>query len=166
MTAMNGVNGWRDPEFAALGKIVVRFAQLDWCAETMLQGFMRPDGVAILMCAGENTSWKLEKLAAIASEVLADQSAKASLKAWIDASRTLVTQRNKLMHSFYLVAPGGIRPHRWKASTRGGRWRGEREPIALADLEEVASLLAEGVAAAEQVMDVLAKSRQWLYPAP
>jgi hypothetical protein len=84
------------------------------------------------------------------------------LLTWIDASRSLVTRRNKLLHSFYMVEPGGVRTHRWKASTRGGKWHGEREQIGLADLQEVAELLAEGVKAAEDVMGVLAQSRQWI----
>jgi hypothetical protein len=153
-------NGWRDPEFAALGKIVVHFAQLEWSAETMLEGFMRPDSVAIVMCVGENITWKLDKLATLANEVLADQAAKETLLAWVKALREMVTRRNKLMHSFYLVAPGGVQPQpqRLKASTRGGKWRGEVQPIALADLEMVAGLLAEGVEAAEEVAGLLAQS--------
>jgi hypothetical protein len=157
---MNG-NGWHDAEFAALGKIVVRFQQLDWCAEHMLKGFITPENVGILMCAGENTSWKLDKLAAVASEAVTVPEARTSLLTWVEASRSLVTRRNRLMHSFYMVEPGGILTHRWKASTRGGRWHGEMEQIGLADLVEVADLLAEGVEAAEHVMSVLAQSRRW-----
>lgn len=138
-------NGWIDSEFAALGKIVVRFQQLDWCAEHMLKGFMTPGSVGILMCAGENTGWKLDKLATIASEVVTVPEAKTSLLSWVKASQCLVTRRNKLMHSFYMVEPGGILTHRWKASTRGGKWRGEMEQIGIAELTEVAGLLAEGV---------------------
>jgi hypothetical protein len=123
-------HGWHYPEFAALGKIVVRFAQLEWCIEHMLKGFMRPEAIAILMCTGENTSWKLDKLAAIATEVVTDPPAKMTLLNWIKAARILVSRRNKLMPRSVLSAsqvvqhalPGRSgRPVRTRQNTWGFR---------------------------------------------
>jgi hypothetical protein len=63
---------------------------------------------------------KLDKLAAIATETVSDSDTKSALLGWVEASRKLVARRNKLMHSYYLVAPGGTAPHWFTSSTRGG----------------------------------------------
>jgi len=52
--------------------------------------------------------------------------------------------------------------HRVKVSTRGGRWRGESEPITLAELAETADLLADGVQAALHVMGDLNPYYEWV----
>lgn len=54
---------------------------------------------------------------------------------------------------------------RLKASTRGGKWRGHAEPLGLADLTEVADLLAEGVEAADEIAERLASCPEWQDPA-
>jgi hypothetical protein len=69
------------------------------------------------------------------------------------------------MHSFYL-APDGDQPlTRMKAQTRGGKWKGESELIRLADLREIAVLLAQGREAADQIVEGLASCPEWQDPA-
>jgi hypothetical protein len=48
-----------------------------------------------------------------------------------------------------------------KASTRGGKWKGQPELIGLADLSEV----AEGMEAADQLVEHLASCPGWQDPA-
>lgn len=158
-------DGWRDAELAALGAIVVNFADLDWYAGRLLGGFIRPRDVAFIMTAGADLRWSLEKLSVIAGEALEDQEARAALLAWVKATEELASRRNKLMHSFYL-GPDGDQPlTRMKAQTRGGKWKGESEPIRLADLSEVAALLAQGREAADRIVEGLASCPEWQDPA-
>ena len=152
---------WADVELAALGRIIVYVAELEWYAEHLLQGFIEPDGIAVLMTVGENITWKLDKLSAIAKETLTNSEVKACLLDWVEASRTLVSRRNKLIHSFYMVGQEGSRLSRWKASTRQGKWRGETEPISLVDLREVGDLLAEGLNVADHLVQQLAGCPEW-----
>jgi hypothetical protein len=48
-----------------------------------------------------------------------------------------------------------------KGSTRGGKWKGHAEPMALADLSEVADLLAEGVQVADLLVQQLSACPEW-----
>lgn len=122
MAAMSDRHGgWGEPELAALGRIVTNFAELEWCADRLLAGFISPADVAILVAAGESIRWKLDKLSAIASEALADPLASSTLLGWVKTSGILVDRRNQLIHSFYLVREGEQSPTRMKASTRGGK---------------------------------------------
>jgi hypothetical protein len=158
-------DGWRSAELEALGVIVVNFAELDWEAGRLLGGFIRPRDVAFLLTAGADLRWTLEKLSVIAREALEGQEAGSAMLAWAKTMEKLVGRRNKLMHSFYL-APDGDQPlTRMKAWTRGGKWKGESEPVGLADLAETARLLAEGLAAADQIAELLASSPEWQDPA-
>jgi hypothetical protein len=158
-------DGWGDAELTALGRIVANFTELDWWADRLLAGFINPRDVAIILTAGENIRWKLDKLSAIAGEALADPQASSTVLAWVKASCVLVDRRNKLIHSFYLVREEQQSPTRMKASTRGGKWKGESEPIELADLSEVADLLAEGLEAADLLVKQLAVCPEWHDPA-
>jgi hypothetical protein len=158
-------DGWGNAQLAALGTIVVNFADLDWYAGRLLGGFIRPGGIAAILTAGEELRWKLEKLSVIADQTLGDQEAGSDLRTWIKAAGDLAGRRNKLMHSFYLAPDGGQPLTRMKASTRGSRWRGESEPVALADLNEVAAMIAEGLGAADQIVALLASCPEWQDPA-
>lgn len=158
-------DGWEDAELAALGAIVANFADLDWQAGRLLGGFIRPLDVAFILTAGADLRWTLEKLSVIAREALEGQEAGSALLAWAKTTGKLAGRRNKLMHSFYL-APDADRPlTRMKAWTRGGKWKGESEPVRLADLTETARLLAEGLAAADQIAEFLASCPEWQDPA-
>jgi hypothetical protein len=162
----NTVEGWGDAELAALGKVAANFAELEWQASRLLAGFISPAGIAVILTVGEDFRWKLDKLSVIAAEALGDQLASSGLQDWVKASRILADRRNQLTHSSYLAGAGDQQPlTRMKASTRGGRWRGQSEPIGLADLSEVAGLLAEGVEAAGQVAQHLASCPEWRDPA-
>jgi hypothetical protein len=161
----NRPNGWGDAELAALGRIAANFTELDWYADRLLAGFISSYNVAVILTAGENIRWKLEKLSAIAVEALADPQASSTLLAWVKASGTLVERRNQLTHSFYLVREGEHSSTRMKASTRGGKWKGQSEQIGLADLSDVAALLAEGLEVAEQLVEQLAACPEWHDPA-
>jgi hypothetical protein len=46
-----------------------------------------------------------------------------------------------------------------------GTWKGQAEPIGLADLSEVADLLAEGLEAAGRLVEHLASCPEWNDPA-
>lgn len=158
-------DGWGDAELAALGRIVANFAELEWCADRLLAGFINPPDAAIILTAGESIGWKLDKLSAIAVGALADLQASSTLLTWVKASRILVERRNKLIHSFYLMREDEQSLTRMKASTRGGKWKGESEPIELAGLSEVADLLAEGLEVADQLVTQLAACPEWHDPA-
>ena len=122
--------GWGDAELAALGSITVNFAELDRQAGLLLAGFIRPGDVAIIVTAGADLRWTLEKLAVIATEALQDPLARQALLDWVKASLALAGRRNQLVHSHYLPRPG--QPvARMKATTRGGKWRGQSEPVGL-----------------------------------
>jgi hypothetical protein len=128
-------------------------------------GLSGPRDVAFILTAGADLRWTLEKLSAIAGEALEDQEARSALLAWRKAAEELARRRNKLMHSFYL-APDGNQPlTRMKAGTRGGKWKGESEPVGLDDLGETASMLAEGLEVADRIVELLASCPEWQDPA-
>lgn len=158
-------DGWGDAELQALGRIAANFAELDWHAGRLLAGFISPRDVAVIVTAGADLRWTLEKLSVIAAEALGDQPAGPALLDWVKAARTLADRRNQLMHSFYLVQEEERPLARMKASTRGGKWKGQSEPIGLADLSEVADLLAEGLQAADRLAENLASCPRWQDPA-
>ena len=159
------LDGWEDAELEALGRIAANFAELDWYAGRLLAGFISPCDVAAILTAGADLRWTLEKLSVIAAEALGDPLASSTLLAWVKASSMLVDRRNQLMHSFYLVREGERSLARMKASTRGGKWKGQSEPIGLADLSEVAALLAEGLEAADRLVEQLVLCPEWQDPA-
>ena len=131
----------------------------------MLAGFISPRDVAFILTAGEDLRWLLDKLSVIAAEALGDLQARAALQDWVKASRLIADRRNQLTHSHYLPAAGGQALTRMKATTRGGTWKGQSQPVGLADLTEVADLLAEGVEAAGQLAGHLASCPKWRDPA-
>lgn len=106
----------------------------------------------------------LDKLSVIAAEALGDPLASSALLDWVKASRSLADRRNQFTHSFYLPQAGEQSLTRLKASTHGGRWKGQSEPVSLADLSEVADLLAQGVEAADQLVEHLASCPEWQDP--
>ena len=160
------VEGWGDAELAALGKVAANFAELEWQAGRLLAGFISPASIAVILTAGEDFRWKLDKLSVIAVEALGDPLASSALQDWVKASRILADRRNQFIHSSYLTQAGDQQSlTRMKASTRGGRWRGQSEPIGLADLSEAAGLLADSVEAADQVAEHLASCPEWRDPA-
>lgn len=160
----DGPDGWGDAELAALGKIAANFTELDWYAGRLLAGFIGPRDIATIVTAGADIRWTLEKLSAIAAETLGDPASSALLN-WAKASLILTDRRNQFMHSFYLPRSGEQSLARMKATTRGGKWKGQSEPIGLADLREVAVLLAEGLKAADQLVEHLASCPGWQDPA-
>lgn len=140
----DATGGWGDAELAAPGRIAASFAQLDWQAGRLLAGFIRPRDVAIVVTVGEDLRWTLDKLSVITAETLEDPLASLALLDRVKAARIAADRRNQLTHSFYLP-PAGEQPlARMRASTRGGTWKGQSEPVGLADLSEVGELLAEG----------------------
>jgi hypothetical protein len=160
-----GAEGWEDAELAALGRVAANFAELDWQAGRLLAGFIGPRHVAFIVTAGADFRWTLEKLSVIAEEALADPQARAALLGWVKASLHLADRRNQLTDSFYLSQDGQQALTRMKASTRGGRWRGQSEPVGLADLSEVADLLAEGAEVADKLVEQLTSCPEWQDPA-
>ena len=158
-------DGWGDAEFAALGRITASFAELDRQAGLLLAGFIRPSDVAVIVIAGAELRWTLEKLAVIATEALQDPLARQALLDWVRASLALADRRNQLIHSHYLPQAGQQPMARMKATTRGGKWKGQSEPVELADLTETAGLLAEGLEAAGLLAGHLASCPEWEDPA-
>jgi hypothetical protein len=75
-----------------------------------------------------------------------------------------VDRRNKLTHSFYPAWEGEQSSTRMCASTRGGKWKGQIEPVGLAELREVAALLAEGLEVAERLVKALTVRPEWHDP--
>jgi len=156
---------WEDAELAALGRVAARFTELEWQAGRLLAGFISPRDVAFILTVGEDLRWILDKLSVIAAEALGDPLANSALQDWVKASREVAERRNQLTHSYYLSVAGGQALTRMKASTRGGKWKGQSQPIGLADLTEVAGLLAEGVEAADQLVEHLTSCPEWRDPA-
>lgn len=149
-----------DFELRAIGTIIVNFTDLDFAAGHLLMGFIGGDATWTLV-AGEDISWKLDKLSVIADEHLTDERARGFLRDWVRASRMLVERRNQLIHAFYMIADGDEATSRWKVSTRGGRWKGHREPVVLDHLTEFADLLAQGWDAAQEVEEQLRACPEW-----
>jgi uncharacterized NAD(P)/FAD-binding protein YdhS len=158
-------DGWGEAEYAALGRITISFAELDHQAGFLFAGFIRPRDVAVIVTAGAELRWTLEKLAVIATEALEYPQARQARLNWVKASLTLADRRNQLIHSHYLRQAGEQSLTRLKATTRGARWRGQSEPVGLADLTETAGLLAEGLTAAGLIVEHLASCPEWEDPA-
>ncbi len=155
-----GSQALSESELQAIGRIVINFADLDFAAGHLLDGFISGD-IAALLVAGEDIRWKLDMLAVIADEILNDERASGLLRDWVHASRALIDRRNQLMHSFYMTGDGEEPTSRWKASTRGGKWRAQTETIVLAELDEFADLLAGGWEAAKHLETQLRACPQW-----
>lgn len=77
----------------------------------------------------------------------------------------MISRRNHLVYSSYLVRDGEQSLTRMTASTREGKWKGQSQPISFADLSEVADLLAEGVKVADLIVKQLAAGPGWHDPA-
>ena len=50
---------------------------------------------------------------------------------------------------------------RMKASTRGGKWRGESEPVQLEKIHELVSLLEQGIQVAHTIAEALKETGRW-----
>jgi hypothetical protein len=152
---------WTTDELAALGKVVMNFTALDACADRLLAGFISESAVAEIIVAGESITWKLEKLDVIAVEHLKGSEAKETLLDWTKATRLLNGRRNQMIHSWFFDEGNIGSLTRMKASTRGGRWKGQSEPFQLDQVQEVVSLLTQGIEAAHTLAQALRETGQW-----
>ena len=152
---------WSTDELTGLGKIVMNFSALDACLDRLLAGFIAESSVAEIIVAGQFVSWKFEKLVVIARECLDDSEAKSALLDWIKASQRLNERRNAMIHSWFVEADTIGSLTRMKASTRGGKWRGESEPVQLEQIHELVTLLEQGIQAAHSVAQALKETGRW-----
>jgi hypothetical protein len=59
---VDGDGSWSDEMLRSLGLIVLRFSALEFCAERLLYGFISDSPLGILLVAGQDMSWKLDRL--------------------------------------------------------------------------------------------------------
>jgi hypothetical protein len=90
----------------SLGLIVLRFSGLEFCAERQVYGFISDSTLGILVVAGQDMSWKLERLRAIRT-ALEPSDATEALKGWIEGVAKLNDRRNQLIHSFWTTGDNG-----------------------------------------------------------
>jgi hypothetical protein len=141
--------------------MVMNFSALDACVDRLLAGFIAEPWVAEIFLAGQVVSWKFEKLEVIAHECLDDSEAKTALLGWIKASQRLNKRRNDMIHSWFVEADTTGSLTRMKASTRGGKWRGESEPLQLEQIHELVTLLEQGIEVARSVAQALKETGRW-----
>ncbi len=152
---------WSTEELTGLGKMVRNFSALDACVDRLLAGFIAESSVAEIIVAGQFVSWKFEKLEVIAHECLYDSEAKTALLDWIKASKRLNERRNDMVHSWFVEGDTGGSLTRMKASTRGGKWRGESETLQLEQIRELVDLLEQGIQVAHSVAQALKETGRW-----
>ena len=155
---IDGDGRWTDEMLRSLGLIVLRFSGLEFCAERLLYGFVSDSTLGILVIAGQDMSWKLDRLGAIHTE-LDPSPASDALKGWIDGAEKLNGRRNQLVHSVWTTGaagwPVGFRP------TRRGKWNMRPMEVTAAQLEELANDIREGTALAVTISAELAGHPQW-----
>jgi hypothetical protein len=66
-----------------------------------------------------------------------------------------------MMHSWFVEADTVGSLTRMKASTRGGKWRGESEPVQLEQIQELFTLLDQGIHVANSVALALKETGRW-----
>jgi hypothetical protein len=152
---------WSTDELTGLGKMVMNFSALDACVDRLLAGFIAESSVAEIIVAGQFVSWKFEKLEVIARECLDDSEAKTALLDWIKASQRLNERRNDMIHSWFIEADTTGSLTRMKASTRGGKWRAESQPIQLDQINELITLVEQGIEVAHSVAQALKETGRW-----
>ena len=104
----------------SLGLIVLRFSGLEFCAERLLYGFISDSTLGILVVAGQDMSWKLDRLRGHTNP-LEPSDATEALKGWIEGVDKLNDRRNQLIHSFWTTGDNG-----WSVGYRPTR-RGQVE---------------------------------------
>jgi len=152
---------WSTDELTGLGKMVMNFSALDACVDRLLAGFIAESLVAEIIVAGQFVSWKFEKLEVIARECLYDSEAKTALLDWVKASQKLNERRNDMIHSWFVEADTVGSLTRMKTSTRGGKWRGESEPVQLEQIHELLTLLEQGIQVAHSIAQALKETGRW-----
>jgi hypothetical protein len=152
---------WSTDELAALGKVVMNFTALEACADRLLAGFIGQSSVAEILVAGESMTWKLEKLDVLAAEYLESTEAKMAILDWTRAAKLLNDRRNQMIHSWFFDEGKVGSLTRMKASTRGGKWKGQSEPFQLEQVQELAGLLMQGIEAAHPLARALRETGQW-----
>lgn len=152
---------WSADELTALGKVVMNFAGLDACVDRLLAGFINESSVAEIIVAGQAIGWKVEKLAVIADEYVDDPDAKEALLDWLEATGRLNARRNQMIHSWYSDGGKTGSLTRMKASTRGRKWQAESEPIQFEQIQELATLIEQGIDAAHSLAQALRETGHW-----
>ena len=59
---LDGGAGWTNTMLCTLGRIFLQFSALEWCAERLLAGFIADSELVTLVVAGQDVSWKLDRL--------------------------------------------------------------------------------------------------------
>ncbi len=113
----DGGSGWTDTMLCTLGRIVLQFSALEWCAERLLAGFIVDSELVMLVVAGQDVSWKLDRLRQVHAE-LAQSEATDVLKTWVEGAEKLNARRNELVHSVWTTGPNGT-PIGFRARRRG-----------------------------------------------
>jgi len=150
-------NFYRD-EMAELGRVVLNFSSVDWCAERLLAGFLSSDLTGLVVVTAENTSWKLDKLSVISKEILPESEHRVELRHWLAGVKLLNRERNLIMHSVWGPGPDDKTLVMMKVSARNGEFKGNSKPANLAYLKDVADALAGAVDLAHQLVEKLGQS--------
>ncbi len=155
---VDGDGNWPDEMLHTLGLIVVRFSALEFCAERLLYGFISDSDLGILVVAGQDMSWKLDRLRSIHDELEPSEVVDA-LKGWIDGTTELNKRRNLLVHSVWSMGPNGL-PVGYRPKGRG-KWKMEGLEVTPELLAELAAHISDGTAVAVKISAGLAGHPQW-----
>ncbi|HTW07996.1 MAG TPA: hypothetical protein VME46_10815 [Acidimicrobiales bacterium] len=156
---VDGDGMWNDEMLRSLGLIVLRFAALEFCAERLLYGFISDSPLGILVVAGQDISWKLDRLRQVHAELTPTTKGTEDLRHWIDGTEQLSQRRNELVHSVWTVGSDGsaigFRPK------RRGRWNVRGLLVSASMLTDLAEAVRTGSALAVQLSVELAGHPQW-----
>jgi hypothetical protein len=70
-----------------LGRIVLRFSALEWCAVRLLASFIADSELVMLLVAGQEVSWKLDRLRQVHAE-LAQSEVTDVIKTWVEGRKS------------------------------------------------------------------------------
>lgn len=142
----------------ALGLVVLRFSALEWCAERLLAGFISDSELVMLIVAGQDMSWKLDRLRQVNAE-LVQTDATAALDGWADGAEKLNSRRNLLIHAVWSTSPEGV-PIGFRVQKRG-KWNLRPQPVTAYMLAEFLAQITSAIGLAVTISADLSGHPQW-----
>jgi hypothetical protein len=126
--------------------------------ERLLAGFISDSDLVMLVVAGQDISWKLDRLKQVHAE-LAQTDATNALNNWIDGAMRLNSRRNELVHSVWTSGPDGV-PTGFRVKSRG-KWDLRAKPVTADMLAELLAQVTDGVNLAVTISADLTGHPQW-----
>jgi hypothetical protein len=142
----------------SLGLIVLRFSGLEFCTERLLLSFVSGSYVDLLVVAGQDMSWKLDRLSQVLEEV-APTEATERLKSWVGGVEELNRRRNRLIHSVWTTGPNGA-PIGFNPKRRG-KWDGRGMPVTANMLVDLSAQIRAATADAVAISAMLEGHPDW-----